>query len=251
MSRPPCGARCSVPRPEPFLLLLASQGIGAVLLGEVRDGLLVLGWPHPDRCSRRRDHVVDRSVRWQSCGTRSRPWPTWCAMVFEPKSRLATSCPGMCCCWRRGTWCLPTFEYSPAGASSSIAASSLASRYQSRRARLPMPRGRPWQNGIQWLMPAPASSEAGVPALVVATGHATELGAIAEQLASASTAPIAAPARARSACPHSLDGRLSTLILITVGLEFVRGQPARCEPARRHQARRSRRSPRNRPSCWR
>lgn len=28
---------------EPFVLLLAAAGIGAVLLGEVRDGLLVLG----------------------------------------------------------------------------------------------------------------------------------------------------------------------------------------------------------------
>ena len=150
MSRPPCGARCSVPRPQPFVLLLAAAGIGAVLLGEVRDGLLVLGGLIPivaaDVATTYRSERALAELRDAVA-----PWPTWCAMVFEPKSRLATSCPGMCCCWRRGTWCLPTFEYSPAGASSSIAASSLASRYQSRRARLRCRGGAPGRTAFNGL----------------------------------------------------------------------------------------------------
>ena len=107
---------------EPFVLLLAAAGIGAVVLGEVRDGLLVLGGLIP---------IVGADV---ATAYRSERALAELRAAVAPgahvRARRVERGPGgrdraraTCSCWRPATSCLPTRACCPAEASSSTAAS--------------------------------------------------------------------------------------------------------------------------------
>ena len=209
---------------EPFVLLLAAAGIGAVLLGEVRDGLLVLGGLIPivgadvattyrsERAlAELRDavapvaHVLRDGVRTEIPAGDIVPGDVLLLATGDVVPADARVLPGGSLLVDRSVL---TGESVPEEARSSpdVEGAPIAERHAMVYAGTSIVGGRG-------------------PALVVATGSTTELGAIASSLR--------APQRRRSPLQRELDRLVRillvaaiALIAVTVGLGFLRGQPA-------------------------
>ena len=209
---------------EPFVLLLVAAGIGAVLLGEVRDGLLVLGGLIPIvgadvattyRSERAlaelrdavapRAHVLRDGIRTEIPAGQIVPGDVLLLATGDVVPADARVLPGGGLLVDRSVL---TGESVPEQATPSpdVEGAPLAERHAMVYAGTSIVGGRG-------------------PALVVATGSTTELGAIAGSLR--------APQRRRSPLQRELDRLVRillvaaiALIVITVGLGFLRGQPA-------------------------
>jgi Ca2+-transporting ATPase len=209
---------------EPFVVLLAAAGIGAVLLGEVRDGLLVLAGLIPivgaDVATTYRSeralaqlreavapvaHVLRDGVRTEIPAGDIVPGDVLLLATGDVVPADARVLPGGSLLVDRSVL---TGESVPEHARSSpdVDGAPLAERHAMVYAGTSIVGGR----GL---------------ALVVATGSTTELGVIASRLR--------APQRRRSPLQRELDRLVRillvaaiVLIVVTVGLGFVRGQPA-------------------------
>ena len=215
---------------EPFVLLLAAAGIGAVLLGEVRDGLLVLCGLIPIVAA-----DVATTYRSERALAELREAVAPVAHVMRDGVRIEVPAgdivPG-------DVLLLATGDVVPADARVLPGGDLLVDRSVLTGESVPeQTKPSPDADGAP-LTDRHAMVYAGTsivggrgPALVVATGSTTELGAIASNLT--------APQRRRSPLQRELYRLVRillvaaiALIVVTVGLGFLRGQPARCEPAR-------------------
>ncbi len=209
---------------EPFVLLLAASGIGAVLLGEVRDGLLVLAGLIPivgaDVATAYRSERALAELR-EAVAPR--------AHVMRDGSRAEIAAreivPG-------DVLVLVAGDVVPADARVLPATSLLVDRSVLTGESVPeqtsaTPDPEPAALAERRSMVYAGTSVVGGRgrALTVATGPATELGSIAGTLGTAQ--------RPRSPLQRELDRLVrillvaaAVLIVITVGLGFVRGQPA-------------------------
>jgi Ca2+-transporting ATPase len=209
---------------EPFVLLLAAAGIGAVLLGEVRDGLLVLGGLVP---------IVGADVattyRSERALAELRQAVAPVADVLRDGARIGVPAsdivPG-------DVLLLTTGDVVPADARVLPGGSLLIDRSVLTGESVPEQARSSRDDDGAPLSERHSMAYAGTsivggrgPALVVATGTRTELGAIASSLHAAQ--------RRRSPLQRELDRLVRilliaaiALIVVTVGLGFLRGQPA-------------------------
>jgi Ca2+-transporting ATPase len=209
---------------EPFMLLLMAAGVGAILLGEVRDGLFVLGGLIPivsaDVVTAYRSERALEALQ-EAAAPRAHVLRTG----RELEIAAAEVVPG-------DVLVLAAGDVVAADARVLLASALLIDRSVLTGESVPEPANEAPDAPAAPLLDRHAMVYAGTSvvggrgrAIVVATGPATEIGAIAGQLGRAE--------RSRSPLQRELDRLVrillvaaTALIAVTVGLGFLRGQPA-------------------------
>ena len=181
--------------------------------------------PDPDRRVPTSRPPIDRNGHWPSCARRSRRARTSCATGRAQRSQRGRSCRATCSSSPPVTSFRPMAACWRVAASSSTAASSPASRCRSGRAAAPDADEAPLAERHSMVYAGTSVVGGRGLAVTVATGSATELGSIAGTLGGTK--------RRRSPLQRELDRLVRILlvaaiilIVVTVGLGFLRGQPA-------------------------
>jgi P-type Ca2+ transporter type 2C len=209
---------------EPFVLLLVAAGVGAVLLGEVRDGLFVLGGLVPIVGA---DVVTTYRSERALVELRNAVAPR--AQVLRDGQRLEAPAseivPGDLLLLAAGDIVAADARVLPGGGLLVDRSVLTGESVPDRASPAPDPAGAPLAERRSIVYAGTSIVGGRGAALVVATGSATQLGAIAGTLG---TDP-----RRRSPLQRELDRLVRillvaaiVLIAITVGLGFLRGQPA-------------------------
>ena len=218
---------------EPFVLLLMASGLGAILLNEVRDGILILLGLVP---------IVGADVLTEYRGERAlealrehrRQPPESGAAARSQMSRRRRSCPGDVVLIRVGDVVPADLRASSIDRLSidrSILTGESLPEPVARRARCAG--RRPRRPGGRWPSPAPASSPG--------EARASWWRSAPRPRSAGSPAACRRATRRRSPLQRELDRLVRILIVvavgligITTGLGFVRGNPIGREPARGH-----------------
>ena len=209
---------------EPFVLLLAAAGVGAILLGEVRDGLFVLGGLIPIVGA-----DVATSYRSDRALAELRTAVAPHASVLRDGRRAeipATEiAPGDVLLLAAGDVVPADARVLPGGGLLVDRSVLTGESVPVQASQAPDAAGAPLAERRSIVYAGTSVVGGRGTALVVATGSATELGAIAGSLGS--------DPRRRSPLQRELDRLVRillvaaiALIVVTVGLGFLRGQPA-------------------------